>query len=542
MKRKLLSFILLLIIVFSLVSFVACGVSEVPADNNNPQNPNENPQQPDDENDNNAGVVFSLDYMKNLMVASTNVTGYSIRVNSQQTQRISQSTKAQISLLSATLLEETQETTETYSLYSTSETYQYGDVEFDESTITKVTFKKNTNVTEDVYDNEGNLIDQSTTITQEELDGQINKLYATKDYTFIQFVAKVPASGMYSYKTESGEILQEEVVLRPTSLIFDEFGVAEFDKTDYYSSALTASFVIDNATNFIYKIDNFHIKAFCNGLVQDSRGYYYTITTDEKNNLVFTDVLPNKEIEVNNVLKDKYGWIFVANDDIDQIVEDKKIIYTTEVNYVYDKEFNVYTWEYYTDSLIEYLSKVFINGKLTALVNNGLISGLNNLRTDRENSDFAFYKNMRVTNLNLYTPLGVQIVENREKDYGLYFDTDYVINAYWLDTSHDMFILDTEGMLSYYYVDLELIYQSSTNTILTIDDMVQLNTSKLRREYDYYLQIDNDKVKITNVYSAQGINGAVYYKIVKNDKKLELVELTSKSYNDSVYVFQPINR
>lgn len=534
MKRKLLSFILLLIMVFSCVSFVACGTQEAPGYNN--------PQQPDGENDNNAGVEFSLDYMKNLMVASTNVTGYSIKVNSQQTQQKSSNTKSKISLLSSILLEETQETTETYSLYSTSETYQYGNVEFDESIITKVTFKKNTNVTEDIYDNEGNLIDQSTTITQEQLDGKINKLYTTKDYTFIQFVAKVPTSGMYSYESENGEILHEEVTLRPTSLIFDEFGVADFDKTDYYSSALTASFVIDNTTKFIYKIDGFHIKAFYNGLVQDSRGYYYTITTDANNNLVFTDVLPNKEVEVNNVLKDKYGWIFVANDDIDQIVEDKKIIYTTEVNYVYDKEFNVYTWEYYPGTLIEQLSKVFVNGNLTPLVNSGLVSGLNNLRTDRENADFAFYKNMRVSNLNLYTPLGVEIVENREKDSGLYFNTDYAINAYWLDNSHDIFILDTEGILSYYYVDLEHIYQSNDVTLLSDDDLTQLSQTKLRREDDYYLQIDNDKVKITNVYSAQGINGAVYYKIVKNDKKLDLVELTSKSYEDSVYVFQPINR
>ena len=530
---------LLIIFIFNFFIIVACENQQFLNDNNL-QTSNENQHQPDEGT---ANIEFSLDYMKNLMVAPKNITGYSIRINSNQPQNLSNNTQCKIFLLSATLLEQEQEKPGKYSLYSTSETYQFGDVEFDESTITKVTFKKNTEVKEDIYDNDGNLIDQSTIITQDQLDGQINKLYTTKDYTFIQFVAKVSASGNYSYMTDSGEVLQEYITLRPDSLIYDEFGVADFDKTDYYSSALTASFVIDNATNFIYKIDNFHIKAFCNGLVQDSRNYYYSITTDDNNNLVFTDVLPNKEVKVNNVLKDKYGWIFVANSDIDLKIEEKKLIYTTATNYIYDNEYNIYSYDYYPETLLQKLVNVYIDGRQVPLVNTKLILGLISLTTDRSDDvGFSFYKDMRVSNLNLYGPLGVVIAENYEKNYGLYYDTNNSINAYWLDNTHNIFILNTEGILSYYYVDLELIYQKKTSTILTVDDLVQLNTTKLRIENEFYLQIDNDKIKQVNVYSSQGINGVKYYKLVKNGHSLELIELTSKTYEDSIYVFQPINR
>ena len=73
----------------------------------------------------------------------------------------------------------------------------------------------------------------------------------------MQFVPLISESGSYNVHDEKDNwIASERVEIRPQTLTYDVNGVAEFDKKNYYSSYLSQSFVINNNTGYIYKIEN----------------------------------------------------------------------------------------------------------------------------------------------------------------------------------------------------------------------------------------------------------------------------------------------
>ena len=481
---------------------------------------------------------LSLNYITNLSVDVDGITAYSIKKN------LGQNVKAEkaISLLSAELTDDENETDAApkYYLYSTRENYEYGNVEYDESGITKVTFKKNAEVTEDVYDNEGNLIDSNRTITQDELDSQINKIYTTKEFTYIQFVALVESSGRYPYQDARGKIAYEEVTLRPESMTYDSEGVAEFDKTDYYSSNLTASFVIDNLTGYIYKIEDFHIAGFHNGLIKDSNGYFYAISIDENHNLVFTDVMPNKDVGIHDVMKDCYGWIFVVNTAINNVDRERKVFYTTEVKkYAFDRDKNVYIWKYYANGgTYPGVTHKMVNGEAEPFENHGLLRLSLIYSRDTSYTDVIMYEDL------IIQTSGARLAAyNPQTNCGLYVTThgNLYISQYWLDQNYDTILVSYNDKLYYLAVDLN-DYLDSYTTVYVEDTFIQLSDLSLVRAQDYYMSIGNDKYKIDNVYYHMDAVKTSYYYIVRTTTGLELVELTSKTYTENVFIFQPINK
>lgn len=56
------------------------------------------------------------------------------------------------------------------------------------------------------------------------------------------------------------------------------------------------------------------------------------------------------------------------------------------------------------------------------------------------------------------------------------------------------------------------------------------------------MNVGNDRYKIYNVYYRTGTNETTYYRLLKSPNGVELVEITSKSYTDNVFIFQPINK
>lgn len=497
---------------------------------------------------------LSLDYMKNLMVDVEGITAYSIRketksINSEASVKTAKA--ASVSLLSATLIDgngkdndnNSDGTKHNYYLYSTSENYEYGNVEYDSKGIQRVTFIKNTEVIEDVYDKNGDLIDSNRKITQDELDAQINKIFTTKQYTYIQFVPLVESAGEYPYKDTNGNIQYEHVDLRPDSMVYDEYGVSEFDTTGYFSNNLTASFVIDNSTGYIYKIENLYIKEFVNGLVKDDNGNYYSISTDFEHNIVFTDLVPNKDIEVYNVFLDNYGWTLVINSELSYKDSAKKIIYSTINNseWLYDSDGNIYLWSNY-DFIGPYVADKMVNGEWVEFENTGIIKGLKQLVADIPPSAIpvGMYKNFSLYSFSSY------LAYNSKKHCGI-----IVPNAvcYWLDDNYDTVIASYSGGLYYKKINLndylEIEDTFITLEVITEDEIKQfiyLGYGLNRLEEDYYMTVGEDKYKVNNVFYNIGLNKTTYYRILKTATGVELVEITSKSYTDNVFIFQPINK
>lgn len=512
---------------------------------------------------------LSLDYMKNLMVNVEGITAYSIRKETESTNSqasVKTVKTASVSLLSAKLLADDTDkdndnnrnddkdndnnkdkTKHNYYLYSTSEDYEYGNVEYDSKGIQRVVFIKNTEVIEDVYDNNGDLIDSNRTITQDELDAQINKMYTTKQYTFIQFVPLVESSGEYPYKDSNGKTQYEYVDLRPDSMVYDEYGVSEFDTTGYFSSNLTASFIIDNSTGYIYKIENLYIKEFVNGLVKDDNGNYYSITTDLANNLLFTDIMPNKDVVIEGVLMDNYGWVYVANDSVSFVDIDKKIIYNP-FNYhadsdrnVYRLDYNYYGLPYITHEIIDGEEVDYQNDKIIKFPGHQLVGVIYDLYIIQPEDNFIIVDPAYDHDLFLKF-----VAYNREVTCGLYIDCfasnmGSVLNYYWLDNNYDTLLTMNGGIV--YYTQFKLNDYRNKLTPITFEaDFIQLNDFPLRTVDDYYMNVGNDRYKINNVYYRTDINETTYYRLLKSPNGVELVEITSKSYTDNVFIFQPINK
>jgi hypothetical protein len=135
------------------------------------------------------------------------------------------------------------------------------------------------------------------TITQDDVDGQIDKLYVAYDYTFISFV---PIG----------------INQRPLSqnLTFDKDDIAIYDKQDYYTNSSRQSFIIYNTNGLIYKLENFVIDQIEKGLVKSGQ-FVYDLKIVDGNLNIFPLTL-NSSIKIDSFFKDRYGHNYIYNDKI----------------------------------------------------------------------------------------------------------------------------------------------------------------------------------------------------------------------------------
>lgn len=535
------------------------------------KNPNKHPG-----NEGNQIVTLKIDYMKDLQADIAGNKALGIKKDKINTRRNNVNCASKnVFGIKNLALESTQneqddvreEKIERYYLYSTTQTYQNGNVEYDSSSIKKMSFKKNISVTEDVYDENGNLIDSSTSITQEEINAQVNKLYVTDKYSFIQFVALVDESGYYQYYDENGEVKQAYVELRPNSLTFDENGISSFDKENYYSSALSQSFIINNENGYIYKIENLRIKKIHDvDIVIGQDNNIYKIYFTDDNNLVFRDILPNKTISISKVATDSNGWTLVANDSITLTDVENKIIYRKigypNHNYLIGEDMKIYRLNANTSSI----DKIVLEGNEVDIDNNSIIKCylrkgdlqiFNNeyYRNHLSNPFYGLYKGYAFSYgcVSVYYGdpqfpgglSGQEFVKDSiyfpEYNYwnDMYGNINIEVSAFMIEDG--VFLVETQGKL--YYKKINIDDYLGTNTIFKVEDCILLSDSIVEPyNDDYYISVGNDRIKILNVYRKQSVSQTLYYQVVDNGETLELKLLEDKQYNENTFIFQPINR
>ena len=159
-----------------------------------------------------------------------------------------------------------------------------------------------------------------TTITQDDINGEIDKLYVVNGYTFISFVPMGQSQ-------------------RPsdTALQYDYDGVATYDKNGYFSTTTRQSFVIDNATGYVYQLKDFSIDTIKDGLIISS-GKHFDMNVSDTGELNFVQVVRNETLRIYNIFKDKYGNKYVQNDYLDAYDEENKTVYYTKTNYFLSQE------------------------------------------------------------------------------------------------------------------------------------------------------------------------------------------------------------
>ncbi|MBR3876309.1 MAG: hypothetical protein IKJ25_06005 [Clostridia bacterium] len=136
-----------------------------------------------------------------------------------------------------------------------------------------------------------------TTITQDDVEAEIDKLYVLNGYTFISFVPVGTSQRPHD-----------------DALVYDTDGIAHYDKCDYFSDSERQSFIIDNATGYVYQINNFNIKEIQGGcLLSADDNFIYDFKINANDEVEIFSLFQNDTITWYSCFKDKYGNKFIQN-------------------------------------------------------------------------------------------------------------------------------------------------------------------------------------------------------------------------------------
>jgi hypothetical protein len=142
-------------------------------------------------------------------------------------------------------------------------------------------------------------------ITQDEVDGQVDKLYVLYQYTFISFV---PLNLNPRPEDQDLELDYDDIPL--------------YDKTGFYSDSTKQSFVVDNNTGLIYKIEDVKIASISKGLLWIENNFVpYDLRVNSESELEFYPLFTNSSIVAFDAIKDKYGNKFIFNNRLNMIDE-----------------------------------------------------------------------------------------------------------------------------------------------------------------------------------------------------------------------------
>jgi hypothetical protein len=388
------------------------------------------------------------------------------------------------------------------------------------------------------------------TISQDEVEGQVDKLYVLYQYTFISFVP-----------------LNLNQRPQDQDLELDYDGVPLYDKEGYYSDATRQSFVVNNSTGLIYKIENINIASLSGGCViaQDSP-FPFDLRITLNNQLEFFQLHSNSDITFSNstnkpeiCIKDKWGNKFIKNPRIDYFDEVTK---TTYYKFNYD---SLNLSNYYLNSIGEIVASsressgtdfwqykiVDSNGQLRdfnqadsfemdLIVNLGIDhkllkveKGIMYFISDRQSIEQKWYNNFSIVKiepaLNTLYSLGFSnMFFNQEfANYQLLLVFDQntseikLINDFWsifetISLTDFMFVSQTPSFTSYFSIFEGIIPESI--------------------EYKSLLsQIDQSNL-LNNIISKFSLDGTIYYDLI-----LEFLDSswTVNSYISGTYVAPP---
>ena len=504
------------------VFLTACGKSETPEN--------------EEELGENYPIYETLDlsFMKSLTANIDDATAIGIRpmsVNDAKVEEIDESKPEEIFR---------------YYLVKYTDIFDTNTPEFDESGLTKVSFTLTRETTEEIYDENGNLIELNQTITQDELSAQINKYYVYGNFTLIQFIPEIANSGYVQFYNESNVLETMYIDVRPAELEFDENGIALYDKVNYYTDELHQSFIINNETGYIYLIENFCIDEIKNNLIlSDNKIYDIKITANDE--LQFISVVQNESLEVIDYWKDVYGNIFVRNNYLDELdAENNVMFFTASRKYLLSKE-NITihlegNYDYISPTEFTLICKVSENFKDEIILQNekftinydnlkGAISNIN----IRGVYDGYLYTDTQGGNTFSRTNIETLTIETKAFPF---------TNMSMIDYNTVLIFTNLSGTSKLYYAKVwgENAYTWDDNIGFTEENLnILLDDCKYASD-DYWsiLQKDYTKLKFLKATPSQ----TIYYQVVLDEENVPVVVDIDKyiAPEKEIITLQPINR
>jgi hypothetical protein len=297
------------------------------------------------------------------------------------------------------------------------------------------------------------------TITQDEVDGQVDKLYVLYQYTFISFV---PLN------------LNERPKDKDLNLDYDD--VPLYDKEGYFSNTTRQSFVVDNDTGLIYKIENINIASLSGGCVsvKDSP-FPFDIKINLSDELEFFSIYQNSSITNVGCFKDKFGNKYINN---------------TKLNY-YDSitktQFYVFGTNDQFDKRINYLE-----------TRQGIT-----LKIDISGLDYQFKASTSVINAKLIFKDYERDLSNKD-NYEILYTSGSV---YFSDLMQGKMIISTfnSNTISFTNAFGIILFDGESNKVNIVDlawywDSLDMNSvfysTYFLRRYDIFLKIYNGRVII----------------------------------------------
>lgn len=395
-----------------------------------------------------------------------------------------------------------------------------------------------------------------TTITQDEINGEIDKLCVMNGYTFISFVpigtSQRPANTQNIEKDVNGYIA--------------------YDKENYCSNNSRQSFVIANDTGYVYPIKDVTIQKLHNNLLLiNNLVYDYNIVND---NLNFFPLFTNTTIQIKEYMKDKYGNNYVINDRVSSYDESSKTTYIKDnsekqyflisSNEVLFVERTVYTY------MIRKLDRTGEMIKLSKTDNMPLdviynYDGYIDVRITRIENGYIYMHWISDPGIGAVTFERVKVENDyyERTDFGIYGNGWGLnaLNAVWVDDNHVVFYTDLiDGIGKLYtaqvwknmgertdgyeadHPDIEYMnYYGNTNLedyinrtdeikpILLLDGCIQENYNN-HTYSDWRLSVSN-------------LSGTNYYKIVfENGKDFVVNESNYIAPAPQNYTLYPLNK
>ena len=495
----------------------------------------------------NKATNLNISYIKDLAIDVDGLTGFAIKseeevgTHKNSVQLASYNTSGQTYKVTA---DEQESGLARNYLYATKADCEQGDFVYSPDSVEKVSFKKNDSVKEEIYDSDGKVISSERRLTQEEIPAQINKFYATENFLFMQFVFVRQAKandmlfeeGGHYYLNDYTVRYGEHTEVRPDDLVYDENGITEFDRTGYRNSEYVKNFVVDRATGYIYQIENFNIDVVFNTSIvgvddgtESFRYYYYRISVNPEGELLFTDVMPNREVWVYGVETDKYGYTFVWNDAINLIDKENKIYYFTDGDeYFIDDAQEVYQ----CDTNHPYTISVMVNGEPQKYNNDKVLSGLRRIGREKDEMYMGFMGNYKGMFVDYQGRIGNAL-----------WCPD---NVRWLGNNFltsTLLYCDDDGGLYYKIIDIESCIESPVELTPPSDfQKISEDVGKLENVEFYDMKVGKSVVRVKNAFTAKTPTGTKCYKAVKNGDKVELKLLQDKEYTQNVFIFQPLSK
>lgn len=306
---------------------------------------------------------------------------------------------------------------------------------------------------------------EEETVSQSNIGGEIDKLYVYNErFTFISFVP-------YGCSSRPNE---EEMK-------YEDDGIAVYDKTDYYSSNDRISFIIDNNSGYIYKIEDINIAYIHNNLlVTNEFDYVYDFYIDENNDLKIYALYTNKDIEFYDFGKDIYGNKYVSN---------------TKLNYYDEKTNTTYFVAFDSSALL----KIYTKGECTNpdLVGDKMID--------------SYWEIVNSKNLD-------RNVSSIRNDVYLYTSNKRIVHTK----------AGAQGTPSYFSSFFYLLEENSSERNISPTDSFYVDPSNHGPNKESGLLIDNNHAYSINY----GIRKYGYLSGVENVVEYNLSNMEFNSYND----------